>query len=344
MNIPLKIPIKELLRSGCNGTYSQRHMQELYRIFYSIARRIIRNKMISGKLSFDFIGLSEADITHDCIVELFTLGKDNELIELCKYFNYQRISIEDEEDEMLIVQIRRLICTVVNDNVFRLYNEADPALGKILRNIKIATGNNSAFKLVTRFDEHFLEIVKGNKLPYCKTMDDDFLYNEVCEIMSTESEIPGILDKLAITLIQQDVYQRHVRLMTLALAIKKGYEHYNVHNIQESESVDAKFVTDDAERTIDLVCSKLKEEMKPRYVDRDKVAKETFELYIKVIKDSLHSEFIDGTDGQISYFDHLKDCCPGITKQEYLKNHRVIIEYLGKISKKRVRERMKNIL
>ncbi|MBI5475555.1 MAG: hypothetical protein HY964_02320 [Ignavibacteriales bacterium] len=343
MNIPLKIPIKELLRAGCSGTYSQRHMQELYRIFYSIARRTIRNKMISGKLSFDFLGLSEADITHDCIVELFTLGKDNELIELCKDFNYQRISIEDEDDEMLIVQIRRLICTVVNDNLFRLYNEADPALGKILRNIKIATGNNLAFKLVMRFDEYFLEIVKGDKLPYCKTMDDDFLHNEVCEIMSTESEIPGILEKLSITLIQQDVYQRHVRLMTLALAIKKGYEHYNVHNIQESESVDAKFVTDDAARTIDMVCSKLKEEMKPRYVDK-KVCAETFELYMKVIKKSLYSEFIDGTDGQISYFDHLIDCDTGITKQEYLKNHRVIVEYLGKISKKRVRERLKEIL
>jgi hypothetical protein len=104
MEINLKIPLKELLRTGCSGTYTQKHLQELYRLFYTIARRLVRRKMIAGKLPFDLLGLSEADVTHDCIVELFTLGKENELSELLKYFNYQRIPVDDEEEEMLIVR------------------------------------------------------------------------------------------------------------------------------------------------------------------------------------------------------------------------------------------------
>lgn len=342
MEINLKIPLKELLRTGCSGTYTQRHLQELYRLFYTIARRLIRRKLTVGKLPFDLLGLSEADITHDCIVELFTLGKDNELAELCKYFNYQQISIEHEEDEMLFVHIRRFVFTIVNDNIFRLYHESDPALGRILRNIKIAIGNQSQLKLVTRFDEQFLELT--NLLQFCSTMDDDFLHNEIYQIMTSENEIPGILQKLAIVLTQQDVYQRHVRLISLALAIKKGYEHLNKPEAVQATLVEAKFVEDDAERAINDICFALRKEMKPRYVDKKKVGEQTFDLYMKVLERTLCSEFIDGTDGEISYFDHFKDCCPDIKKDEYMTRHRVIIEYLGKISKKRVRERLKKIL
>lgn len=344
MDIKLKIPLKELLQTACTGTYTNQHMQELYRLFYTIARQLVRRKIFTGKVPFDRLGLSEADITHDCIVELFTLGKDNELTELNKYFKYQQISIGDEEEELLFVHIRRLVFTIVNDNIFRLYNEADPALSRILRNIKIAVSNQSQFKLVTHFDEQFLELTNCDLLHFCETVDNDFLYHEIYEIMTKESEIPAILQRLGNALIMQDVYRRHVRMTSLALAIKNGYEQLNTHVMIEATAVDVKFFEDDAVRIIKFTCSEIIEEMKPRYVDRKKVEEETFDLYMKAVEKSLLSEFIDRADGQISYFDYMKECFPHMSKEEYLKRHRVILEYLGKISKKRVRERLKVIL
>jgi len=53
---------------------------------------------------------------------------------------------------------------------------------------------------------------------------------------------------------------------------------------------------------------------------------------------------VDGKNGDISYYEHLKSCKPDLTKTEYMLQHRVIIEYLGKIAKNKVREQIKDIL
>lgn len=196
----------------------------MYRLCYSVARRLIRSKIVSKILPTDLLGLSEADITHDCIVELFSLGPSNELHEIVKYFNYQGISAENEPEEHLFVHLRRLVFSIVNDNIFRLYNEADPALGKILRNIKIALSNQTQFKLTKHFDEYYLELTTCDILSGCVTIRDEDLLHEIYQIIITENEIPGILSKLVKMLTYQEIYKQHVRMILVALAIKKGYE------------------------------------------------------------------------------------------------------------------------
>lgn len=344
MEIRLKISIKELLRCGCSGTYTQRHLQELYRLVYTIAHRLVRRKMLSGKLPFHVVGLSEADVTHDCIVEIFKLGDNNELSEICKYFNYQRLSIEEEDDGSLLAHLRRLVFTIVNDNIFRLYNEADPALGKIIRNIKIAIPNQARLRTVNRFDEQYLELSSGDGLKVCSMMDDDFMQHEIFEIMMTEHDIPRILDRFAAILEGQNLYQRRMSLIGLAIAVKKGYEYHNAERSKESPRVEERMQVGETERLIERTCAQLGKEMEPRYVGKNKVDRETFCIYMEVIKRSLTSEFTDGTDGQISYFDHYAGCSPGITRKEYFERHRVVIEYLGRISKKRVKAGLKEIL
>jgi hypothetical protein len=344
MYTKLKIPLKELLTCACSGDYTNRHVQELYRLIYTIAFRLVRRKVTSTNFSIELFGLSDADITHDCIAELFVLGNSNELKEIRKYFNFQHILIEDQKDEVLFIHIRRLVFTVVNDNIFRLYNEADPSLGKILRNIKLALGRQPSFSLVTRFGEYYLELKKHDPLNNCRTISDDEIKRELYEIMANESDIPGILQKLAVMLTYQETYRRELKLISLACAIRDGYRHHKTSILRSDLAIEPSMADDSAEQIIKATSDELKAEMMPRYVQKNKVGIETFLLYIRVVEQALRSEFIAGTDGEISYFEHLRGLNPDITREEYHKKHRVIIEYFGKISKSRVREKLKEIL
>lgn len=344
MNAKLKIPLKELLLSACSGDYTNRQMQELYRLIYTLGFRLVRRRIVSSNLSVELLGLSEADITHDCIAELFVLGNSNELSEIRKYFDYQRIPIEDQPEEILFVHVRKLVFTVVNDNIFRLYNEADPSLGKILRNIKLALGRHPEFSQSTLFGEYYLELKSCDPMPGCGAMPDEDLKSEIYEIMSTENDVPGILRKLASHLQYQDIYRRQVRMISVACAIRDCYRHHQTSAQKTAQPIETTFTEDTTEQIIKETCNKVKAEMMFRYVRKNKVNMETFVLYINVVERALQGEFIAGTNGEISYFEHFNDLFPEITRGEYLNKHRVIIEYLCKISKKRVREKLKEIL
>jgi hypothetical protein len=143
MGFEFKFPLLTLLRGALSGEYTHHHLMELHRLCYTIAHRLIHRKVVVWKLSPDFIGLSENDITHDCIAELFTRSSTNELIEFCRYFEYQRIIVDAQPEDLLLIHLRRLVSSIVNDNLFRLYREADAPLGKILRNIKMAVIGSS---------------------------------------------------------------------------------------------------------------------------------------------------------------------------------------------------------
>lgn len=342
LDIKLKYPLRDLLRGARRGEYTEHQLRELHRLVYTIARQLVKRKIHSGKLRLDFIRLSENDITHDSIAELFTRNDVGELTEIRKYFEHQHLNIETEPEEHLLMHFRRLIFTVVNDNIFRLYQEADPALGKILRNLKIALNKSDNFKFVVKFDEPFLIVSHGDPLAHLRTMDDDTLSREIMTLMRSDPDFPQILLRLYTFLVVQDRYQRCVRLMSLAQAIKAAYAHFNV---TETDAVTAedRSMESDVITLIKETCREITATTKPRYVENGKVDAERFDTYMRAIQDVLKNEFILGTDGTISYYESLNKNNPTITKEEYFEKHRVIFEYLAKISKKRLQKKLRQM-
>lgn len=343
MGLDLKFPLCDLLISAQTGAYTQGQLIELHRLCYLIARRLVRRKILSGKLCIDMLGMTESDVTHDCIAELFIRNADNELIEFSKYFEYQRLSIDETPEELLFVHLRRLVFSFVNDNLFRIYNEADPALGKIIRNIKSALNNSSCFKIVIRFDEQYVVPTAGSLLPHNPTISNDELQREISDIMMTEDDIPSIIQKLTSVVGSWETYQRSIRLISLAQAIRSGYQQLGFATTNGLITQETSFDDGNVEKIISEVCRNLSHEMKPRYVDVDKVDGRTFDQYVQALERVLTCEFLDGKD-DASYFDCLREIDPALTKSDYVMNHRAIFEYLAKLAKQRARVSLKEIL
>lgn len=342
VEIQLKFPLRDLLRGASTGSYSQAQLAELHRLGLTIACRYIQRKIFSGKLRPLFFGLSERDIAIDCIAELYGREEDNKLSGLSGYFQSQGIEIEEETDEVLLIHIRKLIFTTVNDNLFRMYNEIDPAVGKILRNLKNAVGKSAEFRMVESFGEHYLVMATCDPLAHLPTIDDATLEQEISGILAGADDIPELLKLLAGVMSSQDSFQRRIRLMSLAALIKAGYRKMAAPG-GETVRPDTVGLLDDARRTIHEECRKISDTLESRYVGKGKMSSETFRCYMKAIEQVLISDFLDSGEGSMTYFEALHAQLPELTTMAYRDDHRTIFEYLAKMAKDAVRRKLKEM-
>ncbi|MBS4027672.1 MAG: hypothetical protein KGZ58_03450 [Ignavibacteriales bacterium] len=343
MEISLRFPLQEIIFNALLGTISELQLRELTRLFRAFAFPIVHNKVRAGKLSLDYVGLSESDIVLDCIAELFRRNENNQLVELANYFERQHITIGECSEEKLMMSLRRLVIRVVTDNVFRIYNEVDPALGKILRNLKLAVEKSKEFYLAEFLGEQFLVVHSSEPLLQKRTIDTDELQIVVESNLETGDDVPEFLTRLAGTLTTQEQFQRKVKLISLAVALKIGFERIFTGPEAYSDSIHSTFLVNDVKETILSVCKSVCAEMKPRYVQKKKMDEKQFHLYFEVIRELLESEFLDERNGIPSHYERLQEILPDLTKADYTKHHRIIFEYLVKLSRERAKEKLKTI-
>lgn len=342
MEIKLKFTLKDLLRHAMRGDYDEYQLRELYRLFVTFARQLVRRKILSGKLNPEFIGMSEPDMIHDCIAELFTRSTRNELVEIAKYFNRQQLDIEGMPEEQLLIHVRRLTFTAVNDNIFRVYNEIDPPLGKIIRNIKSAVDRCPELHITNRFGEQYLDMVSANPLQCSPPPSEEDVQTLVESIMATEAEIPSILLKLKLALELQDKYRRCLRLVSLALAIKRGYEILG-SELETTEDEMKPEAVIDSRSAIQLAVEQMSVKIRESYLESGKIDKQSFDCYCTALRRMLEDEFIHGTDGAVSYYQYVNQFYPGLTRKEYERHHRTTFEYLAKLAKEKVRKRLRQL-
>ena len=343
MGIKLKFPLKELLGGAVTGEYSDGQLRALYSLAHTISLQLLRRKAAAGKIKTDLLSMSLPDMACDSVAELFRRGDHNDLVEFRRYVESKEIPIDNLSNEALMVHMYKLVYTAVNDNIFKMYNEADPVLGKIIRNLKYAAEHSTEFKLIEQFDTQFLLLSPYDPLLHRRTMSDEFLEQEVFSIMSENHETEKILARLAEVLRSQDVYQRKIRLLALAVTMKNGYERFRSQEIAEAATMDSFSEQHDYRTIIHEACSAISREMKSRYVDKGKVDQQTFFYYMKAVERTLLSEFSQDHEQRLSYFDALQHELPLMKKEEYADRHRTMFEYLAKLTKERARKMLKNL-
>ncbi|MGA2622718.1 MAG: hypothetical protein ABSF91_02610 [Bacteroidota bacterium] len=324
------------------GACTPREVRELVQRCYDLALPVIRKKISLGKLNLGAMGLTEADVVYDCLADLFQRDDRGGFSQVRNFFEQHVSNVENCSHHELLIALRILVVGSVNNNIVRLYGEADPALRKILRNLKIALDRSRHFDRITRFNETYLVPAGIEALLHRPPVPLDFLKQEFSRVVLLDDSVPEMLTKLHSTICGQEEYQRAVPLVVCAILFKEVYA-LGWQAQQEAETVpqDVETAESDVQRIVDDVCRGLQTDMSPGYVQSGKCSQKIFENYIQALRDILLNEFgANGTEG-ISYFDCLQLRLPGLTKAGYMQHHRTIMEYLAKIAKERVREELK---
>ncbi len=323
-----------------SGTYSPLELHEFVQLCYSLALPVIRKKIVSGKLSLDIIGLTEEGIVQDCLADLFHREDSQQFPQIVRFFQNQIPNLDQASDERLLLTLRRLVLGKVSNNIIRLYAEADPILGKIVRNVTLALERTHLFEKHTRFGEAHL-IVRGiDPLLHLPPISMDCVQKRFAGIALVRDTIPQMMKKLHKILSEQTEYQRTVPLVGIALMFKEvyalGWEHAEQTPEQQGEAGDIPGIIDD-------VCRRLEAEMHRTYVGGGKRSSNEFRCYMLALKEVLTGEFVHNGSDSISYFDHLRREMPHLTKTNYAQQHRTAFEYMAKTAKERVRKELQKM-
>jgi hypothetical protein len=285
---------KRLLRGILSGTFTPIDLREFVQLCYSLALPLVRKKIALGKLNLDSVGLKEADVVYDCLADLFRRDEKGDFPQIRTFFDHQIDRFESRSDEESLASLRGLVFGKVNNNIIRIYSEIDPILGRILRNLKLASERTRLFEQVTRFGEVYLIPCNVDPLFELAPAPFEFLQQEFCRVVLIHDNIPEMVKKIYGVLIGQKEFQRAVPLVSTALLFKEiympGWETEEVSREPSEETPEVDVVVRIAER----VCGKLRAEMHPSYVGNGKRTEEEFERYIRTVKGILVDTFSNG--------------------------------------------------
>jgi hypothetical protein len=295
---------------------------------HALAMEQVRRWLAASRFSQTSAGLQPADIAFDCIAELFSQTAEGEFTVLRSYFAC--IPWRDCSDEALLSSIRRLVMTSVNDGIFRIYQEHDPSLAKILRNIKLTIRSFHHFDEIDRFGEPHIAPVSVDLLSDLDPLDEEHLERILDERLLGTERIPEMLSKLARYLQEERHHIRLVPLVPLALAFRNVVMRKALPPVRIADEINDKDPGYQSvmEQTILRACKHVRRKTASKYISQKKLSHELVDAYFEVIQKKLSQTLVvqDGMD--LSLFDELHQRLPELDRQSYVRMHRPRLEYL----------------
>ncbi len=286
-------------------------LKEFIFLSRSIAFGFLRKKVCTGRLYLDFSTIPLEDLALDSIADLFQRDDNGTFIQLKVYFD--GLSFEKLSNEEVLAYLRRLIFARVNQSILRMYHEADPTFGKILRNLKLAVQSIQSFTIVERLGEQCIVPTGCDSFEHLPPMEQNELEVSLRVIANGSENVPTLLARLSVVMREQVSNSRILPITLVVQVFRSLYdspEESAVHTVPE----DNFFVTD-VKKIIDLACQCVQDENWPKYVGKNKVSVEIFEKYFDVIRLNLQQRIIDKDGEDFSFFDRLRTTLPDLDKR-----------------------------
>jgi len=329
--------LRENITAVMAGLHTRAQLNGLVSACHALALAFLRSKRSVGLLA-DAEGLKLPDVAYDCIADLFQKSESGDFVRIRAYFG--SLDIDRVTDEELLTYLRRLVFSLVNQGVFRLYHEVDPSLGKVLRNVKLSVNALRNFEEVERFGEPCLVPAMAERGDHLPMLDREAVEHVFHQIGHGNERVPELLAKLSLYLRGQSDHSRVVSLVAVALGIRSLYARASAAG-HAAVSPDHALQEQDATTIVRGACADVKSRMRKRYVEQKKISADMFEKYFEAIEMYLRARFDGLADGDLSLSACLERVDRSVTREEYRQKHRARIEYLARKTTSRVREGLK---
>ena len=320
------------LEAAVENTLTLQQINGLVDLCHSMATVALRRKIAPAMLDSGVHGTNYRDLAYDCIAELFQQGEDGSLLQIRTYF--QGIDRAAASDQELLTHLRRIVFTKVNHGVVRFYGEADPDLGKILRNIRLSVQALRNYNVVERFGDTFLIPAFAPSLEELPAFSREELERILLREVRLDDHVPAMLAHLSRILVGQHERSRLVPLTTVALAIRSIY--FTPETAEPGGApVEESFTVPEMQALVQSACREVLGRMAPEYVDSGKVERDMFRKYVEVIEKNVALRFTGEESDGHSLYAGLRSLVPSLSESEYRATHRARLEYLARLAYKR---------
>ncbi len=327
--------IKKIISDCLNDTLKREDLERLINLCHRMALAYLRMKASSNRL-YMIRGEKLEDLAWDFIADLFEKNRKGELVKLKEYFS--EMDLHGFSESELKIELRKLVFTKVDDNIFRAVGEKDPSLRKIIRNLKLAIRNSDSKHRVCYKDS--LIIVEQDERRQLPAMPSEFMQMKLCSRLDEKMQIPEIVIEVIDVLQHQDQYRKRFSLVALATIIRETFVHFHETTSEEKNKpqADLHLLNGEFEKFLTESIKTVKEDTGKKYVIKGKINGRQLDIYMNAAKDIVRDQFTDGRK-EYSQFEYLKDHLPELEYETFRENDRQILEYLVKL----VREDLVNI-
>lgn len=330
---------RALVAAVLSDSPKDRQVQRFITHCQGIAVAYLRRRERSGRLDLEAFGLTLEDLALDCLADLFERNDRGEFPRLQAAFDPSAWS-DDVDAE---ISVRRVIFSVVGEGLFRRYQEADPGLGRMIRNLK---------RHAKRVEGLELRRLHGVlNLVLAESADDAFarplMPSELLEIylhpaLSASSVPADVLAAWVDVVRAAPQYAPRCPVTVLALASRSVDTRLhatedNVVVMPTYEEKDlAQVVEMDVERAVEEVSARLRE----YYVQQRAVEPTLFQAYVQVVRMQLLAHFakvaVQPPSIRASLGLRLEE---EVSRDAYRTHHQAMLEYLLRVTRARLLER-----
>lgn len=285
--------------------------------------------------------MSLSDLAYECIAPLFSLDERKQYFRIRTFIDELPQPLNEIDEKDLFIVFREFLSTIINVEIARYHVELDPIGAKILRGLKLAIKHSSISRTTESVFGTILELLNTNLQEQMSEFPIELLERKLVVRNAMFKESPAFIREVEIILGEQGEYRSSVRLYDL-VAMRKKYlqteEKELLKNSMADTSLDHLFSHHEIHLIKEQTIRFMQRKANAMYVEKRKLDLQDVTVLIKTLRNIIDGWFSE--DGNHTLFiDHLRQYIP-VTKAEYDQHWKTRVEYLVKLTKIYIAEKI----
>lgn len=329
--------LARVVRGIIHGTLDAGQTRWLIHDVHRMALAYLRRKAHAGTLHIAQFGLSLPDLALDCIADLFGRDERGRFTQLTAYF--EEVPWHRMNDDELRTHLRRLVFSKVNDGIFRRYREVDPALSKIIRNIKIAIRGDASLHLAHQGSSLWLHTQAPRAA--APLFPPELLAAHLTATLREPFTVTDAVATLKALLLTHTEYRGGYPLLLFASLLRAAF---TTLQPAPDDDAEATFRQHELDQALAAAVRSLRQTLYPAYVSRRKLSAKLFDAYMEAITDLLSAHYLDADRPELTYYDALRAYVPTLDPATYRRVHRHKFEYITKLVRTNLVDRLQRMM
>jgi hypothetical protein len=342
--IPSELVLGPVIQSICSGKISEKDLIPFIRFCVRLSIGYLRYKSSIGyKISESGTGSQNyEDIAYDVLADLFERNTSGQFIRIQSYFlPYLHENLP--EPEWMII-LRRLVVSRTQQGLFHLFRNRDPQGAKLYRCVKLAVFRSTDYEWTEYLGREWIRRRPAGKSVKAERMQPEewnMLKPELYALFSPQDGTPLMVQKImeiAASHHQEDCWIALDELFYLIRGYRNLLSETNGTNTERGADIPDILFRNDVEQVLDTIYSDLCKRADSTYLKKNKLDP----VMVQGFKDALRSMITDLNDGHPlnTCFYYIKENMPGISEQVYKEKLRTQFEYMVKLLKNQISEKL----
>jgi hypothetical protein len=273
-------------------------------------------------------GLSETDLAYDCIAEVFRSEDGRRYPKLLSFASALNVPVDETPAVELFIALRGFLVRIARAHLAGLFYLADPAGGRIHRNIRDCVKQHAGLRLVDTASGIYLAASPDRPAAEGGAFPPEELERELLARAGRDRSTASLLGHVHRLLSEDLRFGGRVRLFDVVVIFRRMFDSDHLAELSDPDPAFGGLSESDVLVLRDRCLDSVKAKIFLTYLGKGKLARREATALYDAVADVIGG-WMAGSDGDISLAERLR-AHMDFTPQDYAERYRAKLEYLVK--------------